>query len=266
MGWVWQSSRSKGTDRLVLLAVADCASDDGGNAFPSMAALVAKTGLTDRGIQKAMIRLKHLGELKVFPNAGPRGCNRYKVVMSTPERGSPPNVVHPEPRSGIPERGSPLPPNHVHPPPERGSPGTVLEPSDEPSWNQKTVATATVRTPAQRSKAITDAYHRAEPMSKWPAVNAIVLKAIKVGRWPDDEIRDALLRLAEDHRSVTVDTLRVELTGPPASSRASPGYVERNGARLKPETAANLDRRAHFQRLDAARAAEQDQLAIGGSP
>lgn len=69
--------------------------------------------------------------------------------------------------------------------------------------------------PTQRSKAITDAYAAAQPMCKWPAVNAIVLKAIKIGRWSDDEIHAALLRLAEDGRSVTVDTLRIELTGPP---------------------------------------------------
>jgi hypothetical protein len=58
-------------------------------------------------------------------------------------------------------------------------------------------------------------------MSKWPAVNAIVVKAIKAGRWTDEEIHAAMQRLAREGRSVTVDTLRVELDGLPPS-RASP--------------------------------------------
>lgn len=72
----------------------------------------------------------------------------------------------------------------------------------------------------QRSKAITDAYAAAEPMCKWPAVNAIVIKAIKSERFTDDEIRDGLLRLAGEGRGVTVETLRVELSGLPANARA----------------------------------------------
>jgi len=73
----------------------------------------------------------------------------------------------------------------------------------------------------QRSKALTDAYAHVEPMSKWPAVNAIVLKAIQTGRWTDQQIHEALQRLAADGRGVTVETLRYELTGPP-TGRASP--------------------------------------------
>lgn len=76
-------------------------------------------------------------------------------------------------------------------------------------------------TVTQRSKAITDAYALAEPMCKWPAVNAIVIKAIKADRWSDVEIQAALMRLAGDNRSVTVDSLRTELTGPP-TARAAP--------------------------------------------
>lgn len=67
----------------------------------------------------------------------------------------------------------------------------------------------------QRSKAITDAYAAAQPLCKWPAVNGVVLKAIKTEQYADDEIHAAVLRLAEEGRSVTVDTLRVELSGLP---------------------------------------------------
>lgn len=78
-------------------------------------------------------------------------------------------------------------------------------------------------TVGQRSKRITDAYAKAEPMCKWTAVNGIVQLAIKSEKFTDQEIEDALLRMAEVNRSVTVDALRTELVGLPASRpRASP--------------------------------------------
>jgi hypothetical protein len=75
----------------------------------------------------------------------------------------------------------------------------------------------------QRSKRLTDAYAVAEPMCKWPAVNGVVLSAIKSNHFTDDEIRDALLRLAAEGRSVTIDTLRTELRGLPPRNRAPSG-------------------------------------------
>jgi hypothetical protein len=77
-------------------------------------------------------------------------------------------------------------------------------------------------TAGQRAKKITDAYAAAEPMCRWPAINGITAKAIKAGRWTDDEIRDALLRLAAERRTVTVDTLRIELDGLPPNRMAPP--------------------------------------------
>lgn len=86
-------------------------------------------------------------------------------------------------------------------------------------------------TETQRSKRITDAYAEVEPMCKWPAVNGVVLKAIKSGRFADVEIHQALLRMAKDGRSVTVDALRTELQGfavtnnqPRSGSRNQPQY------------------------------------------
>jgi hypothetical protein len=75
----------------------------------------------------------------------------------------------------------------------------------------------------QRSKRLVDAYAVAEPLCKWPAVNGVVIKAIKSERFADDEIGAALLRLAAEGRSVTVDTLRTELQGLPPNRQAAPG-------------------------------------------
>lgn len=80
----------------------------------------------------------------------------------------------------------------------------------------------------QRSKAITDAYAKAEPLCKWPAVNAVVIKAIKSEKFADDEIQAAVLRLAEQGRSLTVETLRIELSGQPPQQRAGKHQPYRN--------------------------------------
>lgn len=58
-------------------------------------------------------------------------------------------------------------------------------------------------------------------MSKYPAVLGVVRKAVQSGKFTDQQITDAMLRLASEGRSVTVETLRVELTGhaPPANGR-----------------------------------------------
>lgn len=69
----------------------------------------------------------------------------------------------------------------------------------------------------QRSKRITDAYAQLVPLSKWPAVNSIVIRSIKTELYTDEQIHDALMRLAEDGRAVTIDSLRIEIEGSPKS-------------------------------------------------
>lgn len=121
-------------------------------------------------------------------------------------------------------------------------------------------------TVTQRSKAITDAYTAVEPMSRWPAVNAIVIKAIEAGRWLDAEIHAAVLRLADDKRSVTIDSLRTELDGPPVSKFRKPAsqLVERDGLMLSPRNVEAADRAARFAAMQAELDANPGQRAIEG--
>lgn len=114
MAWVWENSQSEPMDRLVLLAIADCANDTGAEAYPSMATLTRKTGLHERSIQRGLKRLAALGELVVYPNAGPKACNRYRIKM-TPGTESPPAE----------RRGGTQPPRQETTPAEsRATPGT----------------------------------------------------------------------------------------------------------------------------------------------
>lgn len=65
-----------------------------------------------------------------------------------------------------------------------------------------------------RANALAAAYCDQVPLSKFPAVAAICRRAIRAG-YGDSAIEAALDSLAEQRRTVTVDSLRIELEGPP---------------------------------------------------
>lgn len=90
MTWVWAHSPAQGTDRLILLAIADSADDDGGNAWPSEATLADKAKVSERTVRRSIRSLEEMGVLTVEPHAGglpetrpDRRPNRYKVHMTT---------------------------------------------------------------------------------------------------------------------------------------------------------------------------------------
>jgi len=77
--WVWSRSESRNGARLVMLALADRADDDG-FAWPSIEDLCERTKLSPRAVQKALANLVELGELKVESGGGRRVRNRYTIV------------------------------------------------------------------------------------------------------------------------------------------------------------------------------------------
>lgn len=100
MNWVWDASRTVGNDRLVLLAIADRASDEGMDAWPSIAALAKKTRLHARTVQRCIRNIEALGELGIeAPRVPGSGPNVYVVRMdaivrqpsSRPNRRQPPH-------------------------------------------------------------------------------------------------------------------------------------------------------------------------------
>lgn len=84
--WVWQNSDSNGNDRIVLLAIADEADDDGGNAYPSMERLATKCRVNRATVMRSVRRLEEQGELLVLrPDEYGRGkFNVYCVLMGRP--------------------------------------------------------------------------------------------------------------------------------------------------------------------------------------
>lgn len=88
MSWVWDNAPVEGTDLLVLLVLADHASDDGGNAWPSVARIAMKVRRTQRRVQQSLASLQKKGLINVETNAGgnektnpSRRPNRYTIIM-----------------------------------------------------------------------------------------------------------------------------------------------------------------------------------------
>lgn len=77
---VWDVSAHKGNDLLMLLAIADFADDDG-NAYPSVTTLANKCRMKQRNANLILAALRESGELEVRLNEGPKGTNRYRIVL-----------------------------------------------------------------------------------------------------------------------------------------------------------------------------------------
>jgi len=74
-----------------MLAIADRAQEDG-SAWMSVADIKRRTLLGDRIIQGAVISLARAGELEVEYQKGPKGCNRYRILLH-PAKFAPPQTL-----------------------------------------------------------------------------------------------------------------------------------------------------------------------------
>ncbi|MCX5584236.1 helix-turn-helix domain-containing protein [Streptomyces erythrochromogenes] len=93
--WVWARSQSRNGARLVMLALADRADDDG-FCWPSIDDLAQRTRLSPRAVQKGIATLVTDGELKVENGGGRHRSNRYQIV---PKPCTSDGVTHQEPRT-----------------------------------------------------------------------------------------------------------------------------------------------------------------------
>lgn len=142
---IWDSSQHSGTELLLLLAIADFA-DDQGRAYPSVGTLAKKCRMTDRNANALLAKLSASGELEIQRNAGPRGTNRYRIVLadakgvkrtSAPERSKPlKSTSPPDPEARFtPEAANTLKPASEGG--EAGFPKPLKSTSPEPSVNRQ---------------------------------------------------------------------------------------------------------------------------------
>lgn len=82
--WVFECSVARGTDRLVLLALAWHHHPDTGLCAPGLRTLARETGCHPETVAHAIDRLVKAGELCVVRSRGGRGrTNRYVLTLST---------------------------------------------------------------------------------------------------------------------------------------------------------------------------------------
>lgn len=82
----------------------------------------------------------------------------------------------------------------------------------------------------QRVNALAKAYTDLVPLSTFIAVRQLVKRAINADKYTDEQISDGLLKLADEKRPVTANTLRIAMEGLPTAkpSNAAPGSGQRN--------------------------------------
>jgi biotin operon repressor len=86
MNWVWEQGRAEGSDRLVLLALADFA-DDNGDCFGSWETMSRKTRLGRSTIARSVKRLKESGELIEIEQSRVVGGRNMATVWRIPVKG-----------------------------------------------------------------------------------------------------------------------------------------------------------------------------------
>lgn len=136
MTWLWEHSTASGTELLVLLAIADAADDQGGNAWPSTATIARKCRISDRTVQRIVARLVDAGQLEVKPNAGRAGTNLFRVLMRRQKPTEPTTAPAPE---VTPEHPDTTPDRLTGVTDRRGDNGVTTPPtpvSGEPSLNR----------------------------------------------------------------------------------------------------------------------------------
>ena len=112
---VLEKSQHAGSELLMLVVLAEY-SDDDGHSYPAVASLARKCRMSTRNARFILRALRRSGELRILQNEGPKGCNRYRIVLPTIglvtplKQASPLKAASPlKPTSATPEAGFPLP-------------------------------------------------------------------------------------------------------------------------------------------------------------
>lgn len=114
MDWVWKHSTSKGTARLVLLAIADKANGADCSAYAGTTMLVRRSNAARSSVVVAVDKLIASGELAIVDGKkGPKGETVYRLPLArghrrTPEEGGPKSgpVQNPDPSENRTPRGA----------------------------------------------------------------------------------------------------------------------------------------------------------------
>lgn len=79
MSAIWEHSECKGSELLVMLALADFATDDG-RSWPSVERLAKKTRLSERNVRYVLRQLEETGVIATLSQGAKNGCNLYRIL------------------------------------------------------------------------------------------------------------------------------------------------------------------------------------------
>ncbi len=243
--WAW-TQPVRGTRQHVLLALAKRARPKSEVATPSMPELVEMTGLTENTIRAHIKALADLGVIQAErSNGGRHKRSAYTLMVNLPvDSGSPtPQEMRGSEQAETPQelstptpqqmdRSGPETPHLLDRNPSGDAPvvlrtkgGTrgvreatadaaaAPQPADDALFEEP-VTDATVQRDRRRiGRAISERYCAIEPLSKYPAIFGVVMKALAGDRFSGEEVMAAVVQIANEGRGLTTETLRVQLMG-----------------------------------------------------
>ena len=126
MSMVFEAQSLTGTQKLVLLSLADHANDDGLSIYPSQATTARRTSLSEREVRRVLLELEDLTIIHKVKGARQHRSAEYTLDVAvlaslTPRADSESGLARPDSGSARPDSGS------------RESSLTIKEPSEEPS-------------------------------------------------------------------------------------------------------------------------------------
>jgi DNA-binding transcriptional MocR family regulator len=87
LSWVLRHSETEWGARLVLIVLADHAGEQGENSYPSVSTIAQQARLSTRQVHRCLRQLEAEGHVERVGKSQ-WGTVRYRVVMSSPNRGS----------------------------------------------------------------------------------------------------------------------------------------------------------------------------------
>lgn len=134
MTLVWDNFNRGGSEKLVMLAMADWCNDTGGSLHPSVSTVGKKANISESQARRILHKFIDEGYLTVIANqfGGDKGQTRhYKLnvlKLSTPSMGATPST------NATPSMGARLPLAPMRATPSMGATLTTIEPSIEPPY------------------------------------------------------------------------------------------------------------------------------------
>ena len=206
MSLCWPLQGMSGTQKAVLISLADNANDEG-VCWPSVARIGQRTCLSERTVQAAIKWLCQVGIMSVRERMG-----RSTMYTLTPAAYAPPQQAHPA-------ADAPSPPQLTTQTPAAAAPRTVIEPSSEPSPLAGDEKPQKLSKPKCPTQAIVDLFNSTIP--EFPRV--VMLTKDRIGkinaRWNDSDVHQDLSFWAEYFALVRSSKfLMGEVSGPGGSA------------------------------------------------